>query len=74
MQADQAGGEHAARTEAVGQATADKQEPAEREQVGVDHPREVGHREMQVPPDRRQGDVGDGVVDQEHELGDTGEQ
>jgi hypothetical protein len=29
---------------------------------------------VEVAPDGRQGDVRDGVVDQEHELGDAGEQ
>jgi hypothetical protein len=73
-EAGQADGEDPPRSEAIGEPAADEEQAAEGQQVGIDHPREIGHREVQLLPDRGQGDVGDGVVDQEHELGDAGEQ
>ena len=60
--------------EEITESPSKQQEAAEGEQVGVDHPGEVGHREVQVAPDGGQGDIGDRVVDQEHELGDAGQE
>ena len=70
---DETGDEQPATTEQVGQTTAEEQEPAEDEHVGVDHPREVVLREVQVPTDRGERDVDDRRVEYDYELG-SGEQ
>ena len=64
----QAEHEHPPAPEQVGEPAAEQQEPAERECVGVDDPREVGAREVESAPDRRQRDVHDRGVDHDHEL------
>ena len=60
--------EHAPAPEPVGEPPAQQQEAAEGERVSVDDPREVRPREVQVGPDRRQRDVHDRGVDDDHEL------
>ena len=52
----------------VTDATAEQEEPAERERVGGDDPLPVGVRDAQVGLGRRQGDVHDGHVQHHHEL------
>ena len=66
---DQAGDEHPPPPEQVGQAAAQQQEAAEGEHVGVDHPRQVVLRKLQVRADRRQRHVHDRGVEDDHELG-----
>ena len=74
--ADQRGGgeqqqpedEHAPAAEEVGGAAAEQQEARERQRVGVDDPLQVDRREAQVGADRRQRDVHDGDVEDDHEL------
>src|SRR6185437_12749564 len=66
---DQADDEHAATTEQVGHAATKEQEASEDEDVGVDHPREVVLREVEVAADRRQRDVDDRRVEDDDELG-----
>ena len=60
--------EQAPVTEQVAEPAAEQQEPAEREQVGVHHPGERGLREAQIRPDRRQGDVHDRRVEDDHQV------
>ncbi len=52
-------------------AAAEQQEAAEDERVGADHPLEVLLREAEVDLDRRQGDVHDRDVEDDHELHDA---
>ena len=61
--------EHAAAAEQVGRAPAEHQEAGERQRVGVDHPLQAGGREMQPGAHRRQRDVDDRDVEDDHELG-----
>ena len=65
---DDAGHEQAPVPEQVAEPAAEQQEPAEREQVGVHHPGERGLREAQIRPDRRQGDVHDRRVEDDHQV------
>ena len=51
----------------VAEAPAEQQEPAERQQVGVDDPRQRRLREAQVGLDRRQRDVHDRRVEDDHQ-------
>jgi hypothetical protein len=53
----------------VGDPPAEQQKPAEGQHVRVDHPREVGERDVQPPSDRRQRDVDDRRVENDHEVG-----
>src|SRR3712207_6883551 len=46
----------------------EQQEPAERERVGVDHPRERRLREAEILADRRQGDVHDRDVEDDQQV------
>ena len=64
----QAGDEQAPAAEQVGRTTAEQQEAAEHERVGVDDPLEVLVGEAQIRLDRRQGDVHDRRVEDDHEL------
>ena len=64
-----AGDEHLAGAEQVGQAAAEQQQPAERDHVGVEHPRQVLGGEAQVGLHLRQGHADDGRVHDDHELG-----
>jgi hypothetical protein len=58
-----AGDQDAAAAEQVGGAAAEQHEAAVGEQVTAQHPLQALHREVQVVPDRRQGDVDDRGVD-----------
>src|SRR5262249_7280085 len=60
--------EHAPAAEKVGEPAAEQQEAAERQRVGVDDPREVVLVEVERAPDRRQRDVDDRGVEDDHEL------
>ena len=61
--------EQPATAEQVGTAPAEQQEPAERERVRARDPLQTRIREVQILLDRRQGDVHDRDVDDQHELG-----
>ena len=50
-------------------ATAEQQEPAERERIRRYHPLQAGVGEMQIAADRRQRDVDDRQIDDRHEVG-----
>jgi hypothetical protein len=65
---DEAAGEHLAPAEQIGGAAAEQQEAGERERVGVDDPGERRGREAEVVRDRRQRDVHDRHVEDDHEL------
>ncbi len=64
----QADHEHLAAAEQVGHAAAEQQEAAEGERVGARDPLQARVGEVQVALDRRQRDVHDRDVDDEHEL------
>ena len=51
----------------VAEAPGEQQQPAEADQVGVDHPGEARLREAEVVLDRRQRDVHDGHVENDHQ-------
>src|SRR5581483_6618674 len=53
---------------AVGGAAADHQEPGEGDRVRVDDPLQVDRREAETRLDRRQRDVDDAQVEDDHEL------
>ena len=57
----------------VGRAPAEQHEAAVRQQVAAQHPLQALHGEVQVAPDRRQGDVDDRGVD-EVEEGDAAQE
>jgi hypothetical protein len=63
-----AGDEHLAAAEQVGGAAAEEQEAAEGQRVGVDDPLQVVLGEVQRVLDRRQRDVHDRRVEDDHEL------
>ena len=65
---DGAGEEGAASAEDVGAAAAEQQEAGEDDRVGVDDPLEAGRREAEAVADRRQRDVDDRDVEDDHEL------
>jgi len=65
--------EHAAPTEPVTQRAAEKQEAGERQRVRVDHPLQARQTRVEVLADRRQRDVHDGRVEDDHQLGDRDE-
>ena len=50
-------------TEPVAERAHRQEQAGEDEDVGVDHPLELGRRRREGPLDRRQGDVEDGVVE-----------
>ena len=60
--------EHSPVAEQVTEPAAEQQEAAEGEQVGVHDPGEGGLREAQIRPDRRQGDVHDRRVEDDHQI------
>ena len=64
---DQADDEDAPAADAVGERAGGQQQRGERQRVGVDHPLQVGEVRVQVALDRRQRDVHDRDVEQEHE-------
>ncbi|MGY2875643.1 hypothetical protein ACVW00_002833 [Marmoricola sp. URHA0025 HA25] len=61
--------EHASTTQVVGQASAEEQEAAEGQRVGVHHPGQVGLGEVERLADRGQRDVDDRGIDDHDELG-----
>ena len=63
--------EQAPATEQVGGAAAEHEEATEREGVRVDDPLQARRREVQAALNRRQRDVHDGGVEDDHELGDA---
>ncbi len=65
---DRADQEDAPAAEEVGRTPSEQQESAEDERVGADHPLEVLLREPEVDLDRRQRDVHDRDVEDDHEL------
>ena len=52
----------------VAHPAAEDQQPAEREDVGVDDPGQGCGRDAKFILDRRQCDVGDGVIQHQHQL------
>ena len=66
---DHAGDEDLLAPDDVRGAAAEQQEAAEQQRVAVDHPLQVGLAELQVLLDRRQRDVDDRRVEDDHELG-----
>ena len=65
--------EQPARAEQVGEPPAEQQEAAEGQEVGVHDPRERRLREAEVVPDRRQRDVHDRRVEDDHQVAQTEE-
>jgi hypothetical protein len=63
-----AGEEDAAPAQDVARPAAEQEQAAEREGVGVEHPRQAGGREVKAPLDARQRDVDDGHVEDHHQL------
>ena len=63
-----ADGEDALGPEQVGQSAAEQQQAAERDDVGVEHPREVLGAEAEVRADVGQGHADDARVGDDHEL------
>ncbi len=59
--------EHALAADEVAEPAREQQEAAERDQVGVDDPRQVGLGDAEIGLDRRQCDVHDRSVDRVHE-------
>jgi hypothetical protein len=55
-------------TEQVAQPSAQEEEPAEREQVGVHHPGQGGLREAEILADGRERDVHDRRVEHDHDV------
>jgi hypothetical protein len=65
---DEAADEQATSPEKIGGTTAEQKEASEEQRVGADYPLEVLLGEAQVRLDRRQGDVHDRDVQDDHEL------
>ncbi len=63
-----AGEEQAPMPEEVAEPAAEEQEPAERDQVRIDDPRQPFVREPEVLLDRRQSDADDGHVEHDHQV------
>ena len=55
-------------TEEIAEPAAEEKKAAESQQVRVDHPGERGLREAEVVPDRRQRDVHDRAVEDDHDV------
>jgi hypothetical protein len=66
-----AGQEHAPVAEEVAQPAAEQQEAAEGQQIRVHDPGKRRLREAEVVPDRRQRDVHDRAVKDDHEVSET---
>ena len=64
---DQAGHEDVLAPDEVAEAAREQQQPAEADQVGVDHPGEARLGEAEVVLDRRQRHVHDGHVEHDHQ-------
>ena len=56
--------------EAVGEPSAEQEQPAERQHVGRDHPGERCGVEVELRAERGQGDVDDRGVEHDEELGE----
>ena len=54
--------------EKIPEASAEQKQAAKGEDVGVDDPWEIGRGNAEFVLDRRQGDVGNGIVEHQHEL------
>ena len=67
------GHEDAPAPEQVGRAAAQQQEAREGQRVGVDHPLQVDGGEAQILADRRERDVHDRDVEDDHELRQAGQ-
>jgi len=65
----QAAEQHASAAHEIADPPRQQQQAAERGQVGVDDPGQVGGREAEIALDARQGDGDDGLVDDRHERG-----
>jgi hypothetical protein len=65
---DEAADEKPAAAEQIGHPAAEQQKAAERQHVGIDDPRQIVLRELQVLADRRQRDVDDRGVEHDDEL------
>jgi hypothetical protein len=63
----QASEENSSPADQVAEAAREQQQPTERDQVGVHHPRQVALREAEVVLDRGQRDVHDRRVEDDHE-------
>jgi hypothetical protein len=61
--------EDPSRSDHVGQAATEEEEPAEQQGIGIDDPGDSAGGEAEIGLDRRQGDVDDGRVEHEKELG-----
>ena len=70
---DEAGEEHALAPDQVAGAPAEQQEAAEEQRVGVDDPLQVRLGQPEVGLDRRQRDVHDRRVEDDHELREADE-
>ena len=57
--------------EEIAQPPAEQQEAAEREQIGVHHPRQRRLAEAEVVANRREGDVHDRPVEDDHQVAET---
>ena len=57
--------------EEVAEPTAEQQEAAEGQQIGVDDPRERLLREAEIVADRRQGDVHDRGIEHDHQVAEA---
>src|SRR5204862_2841524 len=68
---DDPGDEDALAAEEVSERAGIQHHACEHERVGVHDPLQVGEGGVELLPDRRQGDVDDGDVQEEHENGDT---
>lgn len=55
-------------SEQIGKPSAEEQQAAEGQSIGVDDPLKIGVGEAQVSADRRQRDVDDGHVEHNHQL------
>ena len=65
---EQAGEKHATAAEHVGGAAAEQHQPAGEQDVGGDDPRQIARREPERLGDRRERDVHDRDVENDHEL------
>ena len=63
--------EHPAAGDEVAQPTGEQQQATEGDQVGVDHPGEVGLREVQVALDGGERHVHDRRIDDHHQLAEA---
>jgi hypothetical protein len=64
----EADAEHTPPAEEVADTAAEQQQPTEGKDVSIDDPRQRGRRDSQLALDARQRNVGDGVIEDEHQL------